>query len=106
MQSPERRPEELDMSYSEEVLLTAHRHCVLNAAEIASSEQCGCFYCTSIYGPADVTEWIEDRRVLEGTVGKTALCPKCRIDSVIGSASGFPITSDFLRAMRERWFER
>jgi hypothetical protein len=39
---PSSRPslgrEKLDMPYSEEALLNAHRHCVLNAAEIASSE--------------------------------------------------------------------
>jgi hypothetical protein len=36
---------------------------------------------------------------------KTGLCPKCGIDSLIGSASGFPVTDPtFLQAMHSRWF--
>ncbi|MCE7962609.1 MAG: hypothetical protein DYH05_08955 [Acidobacteria bacterium ACB1] len=32
------------------------------------------------------------------------LCPKCGIDSVIGSNSGYPINDEFLRRMRSHWF--
>ena len=32
------------------------------------------------------------------------ICPKCGIDSVIGSASGYPIEHSFLMKMREFWF--
>ena len=32
------------------------------------------------------------------------ICPHCQIDSVIGSASGFPISKDFLTEMNEHWF--
>jgi len=28
----------------------------------------------------------------------------CGIDSVIGSASGYPITTEFLESMNRRWF--
>ena len=38
------------------------------------------------------------------TEEQTALCPKCEIDSVIGSASEFPITKDFLERMHAHWF--
>ena len=34
----------------------------------------------------------------------TALCPYCHIDAVIGDASGFPITEEFLTEMMRRWF--
>lgn len=34
----------------------------------------------------------------------TAECPYCHIDAVIGDASGFPITEEFLRKMMHRWF--
>jgi hypothetical protein len=33
--------------------------------------------------------------------GDTALCPKCGIDSVIGSESGYSVTEEFLRTMNE-----
>ncbi len=47
------------------------------------------------FAPATITGWIG---------GDTALCPSCRIDSVIGDAAGFPVTKDFLRAMNRHWF--
>ena len=33
-----------------------------------------------------------------------ALCPACGIDSVLGSASGFPVTPEFLGRMNACWF--
>ncbi len=58
------------------------------------------FYCTATFLPADVREWTDGS---EG-VGQTALCPRCGIDSVIGSASGYPLTAEFLAAMKAHWF--
>jgi hypothetical protein len=57
-----------------------------------------------MFPASSITEWFEDRNVPEGRSGPTALCPKCGIDSVIGSASGYPITQEFLSAMKDRWF--
>jgi hypothetical protein len=37
-------------------------------------------------------------------IGQTALCPKCGIDAVIGSKSGYPMTQEFLQAMEKHWF--
>ena len=61
------------------------------------SEICGCFYCMAAFPPSEIADWIDE--------GKTALCPKCGIDAVIGSASGFPVERGFLRRMRRYWFE-
>lgn len=37
---------------------------------------------------------------------KTAICPKCGTDAVIGSETGCPVTSEaFLKAMHTRWFQ-
>jgi hypothetical protein len=36
--------------------------------------------------------------------GDTATCPRCGIDSVLGSAFGFPLTPDFLATVQRRWF--
>lgn len=30
-------------------------------------------------------------------------CPKCEVDAVLGTASGFPISATFLKAMKDRW---
>jgi len=34
------------------------------------------------------------------------MCPRCGIDSVLGSASGFSLSRDFLNRMHHYWFER
>lgn len=77
--------------------IEAHKHCFRNRAEIEASSICGCFYCLAIFPSSEVTEWIDDGQI-------TAECPKCAIDSVIGSASGYPITPDFLHRMHDHWF--
>lgn len=38
--------------------------------------------------------------------GRTAVCPYCSVDSVIGLASGLELTPEFLRRMHAYWFER
>jgi hypothetical protein len=79
-----------------ENLTAAHDHCSLHKAELEKSTVCGCFYCLSIFPPSAIVEWIDD--------GQTAICPKCPVDSVIGSSSGYPITTEFLQQMHDRWF--
>lgn len=78
--------------------IRAHKHSIRHRAEIQASEICGCFYCLSIFPPDDIEIWLNEG---DGT----ALCPKCGIDSVIGSVAGFPITSEFLTKMKAHWFE-
>ena len=77
----------------------AHRHSISHRPEILASEQCGCFHCLQVFSPKTIKEWID-----EGDGNETALCPKCGIDSVIGSAAGFPLTNDFLSEMNRVWF--
>lgn len=74
----------------------AHKHCIRHRAEVEASEICSCFYCLSTFPPTEIVEWIDD--------GQTALCPRCPVDAVLGSASGLPITREFLERMHERWF--
>jgi len=76
--------------------------------EIEASALCGCFHCLAIYPPSSIVEWVDwpDDTPLERqrTAGHTALCPRCGVDSVIGSASGYPIDTDLLKAMHKYWF--
>lgn len=78
----------------------AHKHSSNHREAIERSGMCGCFYCMSVFPSSDITEWIDE---IDG-VETTALCPSCNIDSVIGSASGHPITNDFLNTMNQHWF--
>lgn len=80
-----------------EAVSDAHKHSSNHRAEILDSEQCGCFKCLAIFSPKLIDEWWDDD---DKGVGQTATCPKCGIDSVIGSASGYPITKDFLKALK------
>lgn len=78
-------------------LTRAHKHSIRNRAELLSSDLCGCFHCLSVFAPSEIGEFWDDEM--------TATCPRCGIDSVIGSSSGFPIETDFLRAMNAKWFD-
>lgn len=71
-----------------------------NWESVKSSKMCGCYYCRSIFPSSEVTDddWTPDRH------GRTVLCPKCSIDSVIGDASGIPIREDVLEELYQRWF--
>ncbi len=75
----------------------AHQHSSNNRDALTASVEVGCFYCCEVYPPSLVNDWTDE--------GATAMCPKCGIDSVIGDASGFPVTDKaFLKAMNEVWF--
>ena len=91
----------------------AHTHSANHRDEIESSKICGCFYCCATFPPTDVNDWIDppaDNDISgvseeeEMAVGRTALCPKCGIDSVLGDKSGYPMEKDFLQAMNKVWF--
>lgn len=81
--------------------IRAHTHSSNHREELVKSDLCGCFYCLEVYNPAEITDWIDED---ENGIGLCALCPRCGIDSVIGSASGYAITKDFLRKMHQHWF--
>ena len=86
---------------SEQAHILAHKKSIFHKTEILNSDFCGCFHCLEIFFPEEIKQWtdqdFEDKE-------ETVLCPKCTIDSVIGSASGFPITKDFLSKMQRHWF--
>jgi hypothetical protein len=85
----------------------AHDHCKRNWQEIMASEAAGCFYCLSIFPPTEVRQWYNEKTFEMGESGSencTAFCPKCEIDSVIGSKSGFSIDVEFLNRMHSFWF--
>jgi hypothetical protein len=89
------------LKYQQSLLEDAHQHCSFHLNEIVESTFCGCFYCLSIFKPAEIVEWTDENDAR----GKTALCPRCGIDSVIGDKAGFPIDDElFLKEMYHYWF--
>jgi hypothetical protein len=78
----------------------AHKHSIRHRDEVLTSDVCGCCYCLAVFAPGEIKAWVD---AVNG-IGQTALCPKCDIDSVIGSNSGYPIEPEFLGQMRKHWF--
>jgi hypothetical protein len=74
----------------------AHKHAFRQREELEHSDGCACFYCFETFSPSEITTWVDD--------DKTAICPKCGMDSVIGSASGFPLTKASLQKMYARTY--
>ena len=89
-------------------IVAAHKHSSNHREEIEQSSLCGCFYCLATFVPTEIHDWIDwppgTPDDLELECGTTALCPRCGIDSVIGSASGFETRPAFLTGMQKHWF--
>jgi NAD-dependent SIR2 family protein deacetylase len=77
----------------------AHDHSTANRGEIQRSATCRCFYCLKQFPPSEISEWIPDR------AGETAVCPRCGIDSVIGSVSGIAMSDAVFEELRDHWFD-
>ncbi|MCC6936737.1 MAG: hypothetical protein IT226_00810 [Flavobacteriales bacterium] len=73
----------------------AQKHSYNHRMELIASRRCGCFQCGAIFRPTEITEWMED------STDHTASCPDCDTDAVIGDASGYPITTEFLLEMQQ-----
>ncbi len=80
-------------------VINAHTHSSNHRADLFRSDRCGCFDCFAIFPPEAIDHWTD---VVDG-VAVTALCPACGGDTVIGSASGYPVEDWFLRRMHDRW---
>lgn len=78
------------------IIIQAHKHSFKNRKEIEQSTICGCFHCRRTFSPDKINEWTDKQ--------ETALCPHCGIDSVIGDATGYPLTKEFLKEMDLYWF--
>jgi NAD-dependent SIR2 family protein deacetylase len=81
---------------TQENIKNAIKYATSNEQDLRNSDQAGCYYCKKIYLASDVTEFIEDER--------TALCPKCGIDSVLPSNSSIKLTPKNLAELNKYWF--
>ena len=83
---------------SENELQRINEFGINNMDSLEKEQKCGCFFCGKIFNSSEITECVED----EG--GDTAVCPFCKIDSVIGESCGYEITDELLKEMHEYWF--
>jgi hypothetical protein len=88
--------------YTPDELRAVHGHSSNHFKEIQASKLCGCFYCCLVFAPQNIKQWLEE----PNAAGKTASCPHCGMDSVVGSNSEYPVSeSEFLNKMHDYWFE-
>lgn len=79
-------------------LLWALQKTKRNKSLLNRSKICGCGKCLEIFSPSEIRWWQSD---------DTARCPHCGSDSILGDASGFHVTEEFLgqmcRYLKEKW---
>ena len=91
---------DLDKAWTIDALKAVYSHSIRNEESIRKSNLCGCFHCISIFPVADVKS---SEMMVEKDGFKTAICPICGIDSVIGDAS-VEITAEILEALNGLYF--
>ena len=79
-----------------ELYTAALVHASKHREELDRSTRCACFFCFRSFATADITAWIDKNQ--------TALCPRCGLDSVLGTASGHILDDRFLRRMHQHHF--
>ena len=86
-------------STTEKELKELHKHSIFNEEEIKKSRVCGCFYCGTVLNVKDIDDFRTEKNGL-----KTAWCPICGIDAVIGDACGISINKNLLIEMNNYFF--
>lgn len=90
-----------------------------NQQEVIKSESAGCFNCFAVFAPEGETfpvddfddeysgvlqnlEWVGFDANATDPVDGTLACPRCGHESVIGSASGYPLSQEFLSLLHHQ----
>ena len=82
-----------------------HSACGWHEKEILESKLCGCFSCLNIFKPTEIIEWIEEPEDCPRGPGKTALCPKCDMDTVLPDVIEYELTEELLKKMQIEYCE-
>lgn len=83
---------------TKQALESVHAHSFENREEISRSGLCYCMFCKRVSFSVLIHEWADE--------GKTALCPNCGVDSVIGDASGVEMTPALMTSLHDFYFDR
>lgn len=84
------------MSTNDKLIREAPIYAMKNKKFIEESELCGCYHCTESFSKNDITEWTDN--------GKTAICPFCKNDSVLGQ-SYMDVNKENLQIIHNYWFK-
>jgi NAD-dependent SIR2 family protein deacetylase len=74
----------------------ASKYSNYNMSELGKSNKAGCYHCKSIFKTSEISETTDD--------GKTAMCPKCGVDSVLSESSPFKLDKQTLTELNKYWF--
>ena len=95
------------MMWSDAQIKDAWMHLRKNWGEVRRSAKCVCIQCGHRFVPSDIDEWLNKKPIGHKSESQPAsddsepCCPNCRMDYVLGDASGYPVESeDFFKAMR------
>jgi hypothetical protein len=80
-----------------------HSECGWHEKAILASELCGCFNCLDIFSPSQIVEWIDEPQDCPRGAGKTAMCPKCDIDTVLPDSVEGGLSINLLKAMQKEY---
>ena len=83
-----------------DALKAVYSNSIRNEESILKSNLCGCFHCISIFPVADVKL---SEMMVEKDGSRTAICPICGIDAVLGDAS-VEISAELIESMNEYYF--
>ena len=75
----------------------AHKYSIYNMSELLKGKMAGCYSCISVFDVSKIVHTTDD--------GKTALCPKCGIDSVLSDQSPFELNKQELKELYNYWFK-
>lgn len=73
-----------------------HKYSIYNMDQAEASKKAGCYHCLAEFEPSAIKSLTDDDR--------TALCPKCGIDSVLFDASLYEINQTTLIKLKKYWF--
>ena len=83
-----------------DALKAVYSNSIRNEESINNSDFCGCFHCISIFPVVDIKS---SEMMVEKDGFRTAICPICGIDAVIGDAS-VEVSAELLEALNEYYF--
>ena len=81
----------------DERLRLAFAHASSNRDELSRSDMAGCAYCLYLFNPQEEDIEYGDH----GVAPDNACCPRCDLHTVVGSASGYPITLEFMAELND-----
>lgn len=81
----------------DEALSSAYLHCYDNRKEIERSRICYCICCGTFVQPSEINSYVDD--------GRTAICPRCDCDAIIGDGCGIGLDDNLLAALHDRYFD-